>query len=454
MFRRKKEKILKAEENLPKEEEKIAARRAVRLAEKLRRARRGLMVDSAWWANGPMEWLGGSLIWLLNLYMVWPFFGREAFVTSYSGPVIPFLANLVSFSGLPLTYSIEIVNVSFFLLFPISFYWLMKSVSGKTLVALLAGLLVSLPLSPFAGARVRATFFNVEGPHMASLAVVPLAIGGLLAFLHHGGWKNLFLASLTASLVGLISPFGLLAYLIFAGIATFSEVLLGHGRLKLARLALVFVLMAGFSSFWYNPAFFFWLITGPMGEEPRMMISQLIPISFFVLPVLGAFGYLLFDRKPDLQPLFLGSFLTIAFMVIVLAGRGFMPSAPSRYIPELGLSLAFLFGVGGERLVEFWSKNKERWAWARWANGRAVNSLLLLTLVGLMVGIIEGREHLQVYEGQVLGYWTGVERGEIWQARERFGGTNVGMGYGITGLTGLGLVIMAKRVEVTKNDNK
>jgi len=162
-----------------------------------------------------------------------------------------------------------------------------------------------------------------------------------------------------------------------------------------------------------------------------VMVTRLIPISFFTLPVLGAFGYLLFDRKPDLQPLFLASFLTVAFSVIILAGRGFVLSAPSRYIPELGMSLAFLLGVGVEGLWEFLLENGGRWEWSRWRGGNLVRGLMLL-VIGLMIaGIVMGRNGL-LSQTQVLGFWSRVERGEIWKARERFSGFYNVLGYLIT----------------------
>ena len=130
MFKKKKkekeskklEEIKKARENdVPQESETIAARRAVRIRKRLGKAKRGLGRTS-WRIDGQAESLGLGLIWFLNLYLVLPFFGREAFLTSYSGPIIPLLGKIISWLGLPLSYSIEIVNIVFFLIFPISFY--------------------------------------------------------------------------------------------------------------------------------------------------------------------------------------------------------------------------------------------------------------------------------------------------------------------------------------------
>jgi len=431
-------KVIKKKVNgdIPKEEEKISARRAARVAKKIAQAKKSWQIGTNWWSEGKVNLLDLGLTWLLSLYLVWPFFGREAFVTSYSGPVIPVLASLITWSGLPLTYAVEVVNIVFFLLFPLAFYFFIKKVSQNNLVALLAVLVVSLPMAPFAGARIRSAFFSVEGPHMASLAVVPIAVYGLISFLKDGGIKSLLIATFTSVLVGLISPFGLLTYFIFAIMVVFSEVLLGHGRLKIFRALIVLLMMGGLSSFWYNPRFFLWLFTGSMGMELKVMVARLLPVSFVTVPIFGVFGYLLFDRKPKLQPLFLACSLTLGFMVIVLTGGGFMPSTPSRYIPELGLALAFLLSVVAERA---WELIKERdWRWKKirrdvWANG-----LLLGLIAGLVWGVWHGRDHVLAYERGVLGWWTGVSRGEIWRARDEFGGWHRLLGYLISLIT-LGL---------------
>lgn len=420
-------------EVLPEESAKIAIRRERRLEAKIKEAKTRLKIAARWRGGEKLIALGGGLIFCLNIYLIWPFFGGEAYNTTYSGPVIPFLAKIIAWlTRLPLAYAIEIINIIFFLAFPVSLYLLVKKVSGKPLVAMLAGLVASLPISPFAGVRIQGMFFTVESPHIASLSMVPIAIYGLMAFLESGGLKSLVLASLGVTAVSLISPFGLMAYVIFSGIVTFSEILLGHGRLKLARVATVLLLTGGLSSFWYNPGFFWWLVTGPLGLEWREMITRLIPISLFIVPILGVFGYLLFDRKPELQPLFLGIFLTTAFLLIIVSGIGLMPSMPFRYLPELGVAVAFLTGAIIDRVLEMKLK----------INRLIINLILFLLVAGMTVGILVGRNKLLAYNTRALGLWTGLERGHIWRARENFekGFSWLGQGITLTTLVFLGVV--------------
>ncbi len=130
----------------------------------------------------------------------------------------------------------------------------------------------------------------------------------------------------------------------------------------------------------------------------------------------------MFDRKPELQPLFLGVFLTLAFLLIIFAGMGVMPSTPARYLPELGFALAFLIGVSLDRILEMMIHLKKN----------IIQLGLLVLLIGMSLSIIVGREAVMAYDQGVLGLWTGVERGDIWQAREKFGGIYHWWGYGIS----------------------
>lgn len=431
-------------DKIPETSETIAARRAARLAEKIKKARSRLAFTPAWWSNGAADFFSLVFLFALNFYLIYPFFGKPTVATTFSGPVIPLMARIIEFFGIPMTYAYQIVNIIFFLAFPISFYLFIKLVSGRKLVALLATLFASLPIYPFVKVRIESTFFAVEAPHIASLTIIPLALFGLLAFLRKGGVKNLILASISSALVALTSPFGFITYVLFSAVTVFSEMLLGSGRLKLFRFLVVFVLAAGLSSFWYNPAFFTWMIAGPMGGEIRQTAAKLLPISFFLLPALGAFGFLLFDRKPGLQAVFLASFYTLFLGIIVLAGGGFFPSHPSRYTPEFGISLSFLLAIFITRLTDF-LRFQKKFKLFKWKNQILANIALLLIFLLLVLGIILGRGRIGVGVEDILGTWTKISKGEIWMAKDRFRGFHSYLGYSITGITVSLLALLGTR---------
>lgn len=435
------------EGDVPKESETIKARRAARLAERLREARETIQSHKAWWSNGSMEFLGVSLLVILNVVTIFQFFGTSAVQTTYSGPVIPLLAKAVSLLGIPFNYATQIIYIIFFLIFPVTFYIFVKKISGRKLVALLSVLFASLPFYLFAYIRVNASFLGNDSAHIASLSIIPVALLGLISFVHNGGTRNLIVASVFSALVALISPFGFMTYAILAAILGFSEVLLGKGRQKLFRLLVVFLVAGGLSSFWYNPAFFVWMITGPMGEEIRYMISRLIPISFFVLPILGAFGYLLFDRKPTLQPVFLASFFSIAFAIIGLAGGGVFPSHPGRYLPEFGISLSFLLSILIVKASDYlkFSQNPKL---VKYKKGYIVNTGLTVIFLLLISLTIFGKNSL-ASERQVLGIWEGVDKGDIWEAKDAFGAASQVLGYTISTAAIFGLGFLARKTSKT-----
>lgn len=435
-------------EGVPRESETIAIKRAARLSEKLKRARTGFVENKAWWSNTAVETVILLSLLSLNLYLVSSHFTQAAPDIPYSGPILPLLAKGVEFFGVPLPNAFQYVNIFFFLLFPITFYIFIRSVSERKLIAIMAATIASLPFYPFAEIRANAAFIGGDGSHIASLAATPLALYGLLSFLKNAGVRYFIIASIFSSIVALISPFGFLTYAIFASIAGFSEMLLGKGRLKFFRMVSTFLVSASLSAFWYNPAFALWMITGPMGSDIRLMLTKLIPISFFAIPVLASFGYLLFDRKPNLQPLFLASFFTIAFCLIALAGGGIFPSHPSRYVAELGIALSFFVSIITVKLVDlirlgdakkiFWLKlggiNKKHLA----------DGILLALFIVFVSAIFLGKNRLGKKQDRVLGLWSGVARGEIWIAKDRFGGFSRVLGYAITSGSLVGLTFISR----------
>ncbi len=429
-------------DRIPEESETIAARRSVRVANKIKKTKRRFKIYRSWWSNGPVEVLSLILIFALNFFLVYPLFGVPATLTAFSGPVIPFLAKGLSFLNVDFAHAIQIIYLAFYLLFPLSFYLFVRMISGRKLVAFIATLSLSLPVYPFALTRINAGFKMTDGPHVASMALIPLALYGLYLFMQKGGFRNLFMASVFSSLVVLTSPFGFSILIALAFITTFSGMLLGGARLKFLRLLMILLIAAGLSSFWYNPQFAISMTFGPMGEEIRSTVSKLVPLSFFLVPILAAFGYLLFDRKPDLQALFLASFYAISFGLVILVGGGLFPSHPSRYMPEFGMSLAFLIGVTVGGLIDYLrlaDLRKFKFL-AKIDKNFLANSLFFLVILLFVLMTVFGRSKIESQEEtDVVGLW--VERGEIWVARDEAGRISSLLGYVVTGSTISGLSI-------------
>jgi len=241
--------------------------------------------------------------------------------------------------------------------------------------------------------------------------------------------------------VALASPFGLLISVMILTVVVFSELLQGIGRLKTLRFLVFLGLTGGFIAFWYNPGFVVLFLKSAQGTAIRKTFLNLVPISFVVLPILGSFGFLLFEKKAQLQPLFVALGLFILFSLVSFAdyvGRLF-PSHPRRYLPALGFSASFLLGIIVVAFSDY-LKFKGRFHKVELSPlGRSLaQKALWLSTMGLM-GVITLFSMRTVWElptSQVLGLWSeGVASGGIWEIKRQTGGASAMIGYLVTGLT-------------------
>lgn len=428
-------------DNVPKETETIAVKRTNRIASKVELARKQFGEQVAWWNNAIVEMLTVAFLFALTVFTVLPFFQHTLADIPFSGPVIPFLVKILEFFSLNENEATLSVLLVFYIFFPFSYYLFVRWITRRKLAAYIATLFISLPLFPFARTRIIDGLLGNDASHVASLTLVPLALYGILSFVRQGRMANLVIASVASAFVALTSPFSFFAFAFFAGVCTFSEILLGEGRLKIARLFTVIFFAASLCSFWYHPAFFYWMVVGPMGEDVRNVLGKLLPISFFTAPVLGVFGFLLFDRRENLQPLFLATFSTVVFALIVVAGGGFVPSHPVRYAAELGLSTALLMGVVGLHFLDALRLGK-----LPKIHGSPVlaNVMIVLIVLTSLVSVILGQRELINEQQKVLGIWTDVSKGQIWKARDNFDGFSTLAGYAITA-TAIGALVYLEK---------
>lgn len=435
---------------VPKETETIAVKRHVRLREKFNLAKENIFVKKAWWSNGPLEAVGLLVLLSFNFYIIYPVFGTVAVETTFSGPFIPFLANLLGVFQVGEVYAVQIFNIVFYLLLPLTFYFFVKKLSERKIIAFLATLLLSVPFTLFAKSRIEYSLLGIESPHISSLAIIPISLLGLLNFLREGGLKNLTTTSVFGAIIALISPFGFFIYLIFAVITSFSEILLGSARQKVVRFIFVILITASLCSFWYDPVFFFSMAFGPMGEEVRITANKLIPASFFLVPVLATFGYLFFDRKPNLQPIFLAGFYSITFSVIYIAGKGIFPSHPGRYIPELGISYSLLIAY----LVYVLIKKVVDSSFLKELPPKGFSlTLMTILFIGLLIIIsVFTKNKIFLSSSHVLGFSTSLPKGKIWLAKEEFLGPSSFLGYIISGIS-ISTLVYLNMLSMKKDSN-
>lgn len=280
----------------------------------------------------------------LNFIFLWPFFGQSYPLTSFSSPILPFLAwTLTVLSPLSFAQGVGVLVLISFPLSSLTWYTFFKKLSSSSFLGFLSGLIFLLPW--FYLPRFTLFWFKGDALHALGFALLPLA--GLIfgQFLKAGSFKLFLTSVLGVSFISLVSPFALLNLYLFFLVLTFSEMLLGEARMKALKFLLVCLFAQGLSSFWYHPQFLLSLLGSSHGQAILSSFGKLFPISLFTVPILGAFSFLLFDRKPHLQPLFFGLTLTTLYLALVAAenfGQYLPFPVPDRFLPEFYIGSSFL----------------------------------------------------------------------------------------------------------------
>lgn len=392
------------------------------------------------------EVLGVTALFLTNLFLLYPFFGGEDTVNVFSAPVVPLLAGLTE-TLVPFSYSIRIWLLVFLLFFPLTFYYFVREISGRKMTGLVAGFLVVLPIGTFLASRVNLGLFSEDGAHIASLTFIPLVCLLLLRFLRRGNfWAGVF-AAVGTTIVALTSPLGFVNLTVFMGVITFSEMLLGQGRLKFIRFLTVLFLTVGFSAFWYNPKFVFLTINSFQGQLVKQSLANLLPVSFFLVPLLGVFGFLLFENRPQLQPMFIAFFLTIAFGLFSL-GAGIAHPAYYRFLPAFGVSLAFLLGLVIVGLFDFLNLSPRLKRLKIIPFPQITIGLGLISLVFIIMMIIIGSQSRELWilaQEQVLGLAVEQKVG-VWEIREQTSLLENIFGLTITGLSIVSVGLIERKI--------
>lgn len=369
-----------------------------------------------------------------NLLFLWPFWGKTYPQISFSTPLVPSLAKVLDLLT-PFSFWQSVgflVITSFPLLSLTTYFWFKKIFSSPTL-GIVASLIFLLPFS--LTARFALFWESGDGIHSFSLALIPLVALPFWEFLKRGT-VNFFLLSFAGiSLLALASPFGFLNSFFFLTFLTISEMLLGQARVKLFKFFLTFIFGLGGVAFWYHPGFLISLLQSPQGETVLSTLGKLIPPAFFIVPVLGAFSFLIFDRKSQLQPLFLSFSLTLFYFLLLAADNfGISYPSPDRFLPEFLLSLSlFLVTLGwvarqilNQKLL--WEKIHPKLRFLHYGGKVLTVAFVMALLLWPVFSFFGGEPLLVAGDNPVLGaqnpWWEGAK-----------GGASRLLGYGISGIT-------------------
>ena len=385
----------------------------------------------------------------LNFVFIWPFWGRDYPLVTFSAPVLPLFARGFAFLT-PFSFS-QAVGLLVLLSFPLSscaWYIFFKKLSGSSLLSFLAGLIFLLPW--FFLPRFTLFWQKGDGVHALGFAALPL-VGIILGqFLRTGSFK-LFLASFFGvSFISLVSPFTLLNLYLFFLILTFSEMLLGQARIKILRFLVVCLFAQGFSSFWYHPEFLLSLLKSGQGQKAISSFWKLFPVSFFTIPIFGAFSFLIFDRKPNLQPLFFALTFSTLYVALVAAENfgDYLPfPVPARFFPEFYVGLSFFLAIFIVFLINLPKKGLSlgkihpRLAFVHHSSEIFLTAFLTAFLIWPLFSVTSGVPIIPFRSSpQVLGAST------AWWEVSRDGVSQL-IGYGITFLTTIVSVFLRKRIK-------
>lgn len=429
----------------PEEEKTLLAKREEKI-KKLNGNGKNRLVEflRPWWV-GIGEGACLFILFGISCWFLLPFLGEADQANYFSAPVIPVLAKLLT-PFVSYSYAVRIWLVVFQIFLPFSLYLFVREITGRKVMGFLSALIVMLPIWIFLPTRIEMGIYASDGAHMASLTLTPLVSLLLLKFLRSGNLMACLWAAIGSTLVVLISPLGFGVLLTFMMVIVFSEILLGQGRLKLLRLLVVLTLTAGFSAFWYNPGHIMLVLQSEQGQLMQKTLGNMIPISLFLVPLLGTLGFLLFEDRAHLQPLFLAIFLVVVFLLFSFGSELVNPS-PGRFIPALGLSLSYLsatmiFGIfeilRASSLLDSFKINPK-------ARNIVANAFLVAIVLIIGLCFLFGRSAIIPDYLQVLGYSAPDSVG-IWEMRNKTSSTQMVFGYIITFITLISLILIKKNL--------
>lgn len=287
----------------------------------------------------------------LSIWSLWVYAGQAWDVGTFSTALLPILTN-----ALAEVFHVEHnIMLSYFVIGgvtigPLAFYLYAYLMTHRHLPAVITALLTIAPLLPFSAysdGRTLLALTSGDGAHVAAFSFIPLASIAFLRFLQTGSLKNLSIFISLVLVPIFLSFFSLFILFIFLIFSTISEILVGQGRLKILRFLKAGGILLILAILTYNIS----LVGIFMSGESQLTVLELLnllPLSFFIVPVLGTFAFLIFDRRPNLQPLFLALSFLVTFGLLHFVRISFIESAifrQSRYKAEVAFAVALTAGL-------------------------------------------------------------------------------------------------------------
>ncbi len=289
-------------------------------------------------------------------------------------PVMPNLVALVTYlTKLNLTHVYRIITAIFLMLTPVSVYMLAKYLTKRKTTAFLASvfyillpsvaylfipqLAMHIPLAGYAPFRLITFAQYGEGPHLASVFFLPLALMYFIKSYRQPDVKNYILAAIFTALTMLTNLFGGVALLMLFAIVVLGKLAIYVFTFSIKRLLVVGALSYALTAFAFDLGFVQSIIQSSY-IHPENSIHLPPFLVIFVVMMFGILPIALLVRgkmmgNDENFKWFLAIVWTLVFLTIptVYYHSGYaLMSQPNRYLPELQIG----FSIFTAMLVTVW----------------------------------------------------------------------------------------------------
>lgn len=296
---------------------------------------------------------------IVSFFSVRYHFGAEWDIGPFSTPFIPFIsqqfANIIQLDWSVIASSLII---SLYALGALSFYFFVFALTKRHLPAIITSLLSMVPVIPFsnqAPERLSLALLQEDGAHVAAFSLSILALTAFFVYLRKEKIAHLIVFTLISFVVILLSFFATFVLWIMMLFLALSEMLVGQGKLKVKRFGIGILSTFGLLVIVYNVSIVKMLVSSE-GQTTLAVVTNFIPLTFFLIPLFGTFFFLIFDRRPQLQSLFLSLVLTLLFGILHVVRLSLVDVSlldQDRYATELSFGLPFFLAIVVTWLFDF-----------------------------------------------------------------------------------------------------
>ncbi len=346
----------------------------------------------------PLNFLIPLGLTLISLYNIRDYFGTSFELGNFSTGFWSWVAGQIA--GFVHTDSQVILSTIVLLCYalgPLTAYLFVYQLTERHLPAIITATLIQLPAFPFSGMppiQLSLALIDGDAAHVAALSFMPLAALAFLDYLRSKNITQILVFTAISAFMASLSFFSIYVLAIVMVFITISEVLIDQGRIKIRR-ALSCVGVVTLTAFLVYNISLWNILTSQEGQNTIRVFLNFIPLSFFLLPILGIFFFLIFDRRPKLQPVFLSLSLTILFWLFHWIRVSFVDIPlfdQDRYRAELAFGRSFAAGVLSTILFDLGragvlfpklNLSKERRLWLSFA----VMTVMILSLIASLLFI-------------------------------------------------------------------